>query len=175
MLGWGRPVHYVSWPAANPDNLRGSTDPIFPFAHEAALVVGADPGFTLSEELRSSGCRQRRIHTFEQLRRALWSTPRWGPQHWLDLDLQALVAVAGHELLRHDYEEFVRPGWHPESDLDGLPIALADDAGRTRREELAECRASLEHERRRADSAEAQLASLYERYLEAVAPPNAID
>lgn len=107
MLQTGRPLTYFAWPSHNPDNHRGEQVPIFAFAYEAGLLLGADT-LALSPRFRKAGCIARLIHTVEDLLDALWHTPRWAPREWATASTHELVGVASHLTLGCERSTFLQ-------------------------------------------------------------------
>lgn len=117
LLDVGRPVTYFAWPSHNPDNYRGASRKIFPFAYEAGLLLGADPT-PLTPKQNRAGCLVKSIHTVEDLKEALWLTPRWAPREWDVLDRNEIAAIATHLLLGKRREDFLTEA---ESMIEGVP------------------------------------------------------
>jgi FkbM family methyltransferase len=109
LLDAGRPVTYFAWPSHNPDNYRGVSRKIFPFAYEAGLLLGAEAA-PLTPQQQRAGCLIRSIHTIEDLREALWLTPRWAPREWDALDRNEIAAIATHLWLGKKREGFLAQG-----------------------------------------------------------------
>lgn len=106
LLETGRPLHYFAWPSHNPANHRGNTEPIFPFAYEAGLLLGAETP-TLAASLVDAGCLLHRVRTIADIRQCLWRTPRWAPREWLHLQTAEITGMAGHLLLGLKYDSFL--------------------------------------------------------------------
>lgn len=96
LLECGLPVHYFAFPSHDPDNFFGDSKAIFPWAYEAGLWASRGPAPSLTPELKRHGCILKRIESREQLRQALWQTPRWAPAAWQDASKAELVAEAAH-------------------------------------------------------------------------------
>ncbi len=154
LLSWGLDLHYFAFPSYNRDNMRGDPSPIFPFAYEAGLLVAPRSPPVLDAELREQGCILRRICSLDDLKQALWRTPRWGMPDWAGAAPGEIVALAGHKLCDDQFDAFLQPGWKPgellwsrlERTEQGLQSAKALAIGR-----LAE----IEDERSRRSQAEA--------------------
>lgn len=119
LLGHGRRLYYFAYPSFRPDNFHGDETPIFAFAYEAGLL--APPGnINVASEL-PKGCILRPISNREDLRVALWHTPRWAPHEWWDLPTEEVVALATHQLNGGDFDNFLIPGLDesPDSSVDG--------------------------------------------------------
>lgn len=106
LLDTGRPLSYFAWPSHNPRNYLGRCDPIFPFAYEAGLLMGARAP-RLGDTHRAAGCILKPIDSLESLRQIMWLTPRWAPREWLDLPPQEIVGIAGHLQSGQRYEDFL--------------------------------------------------------------------
>ncbi|MGJ3703232.1 FkbM family methyltransferase [Variovorax sp. AFSI2.2] len=106
LIDAGRPVTYFAWPSHNPDNYRGVQRKMFPFAYEAGLLLGAQ-ATPLTPQQQRAGCLIRSIHTVEDLREALWLTPRWAPREWDVLDRNEIAAIATHLWLGKKRERFL--------------------------------------------------------------------
>ncbi|MEJ1129171.1 FkbM family methyltransferase [Variovorax sp. CCNWLW225] len=106
LIDAGRPVTYFAWPSHNPDNHRGVQRKMFPFAYEAGLLLGAQ-ATPLTPQQQRAGCLIRSIHTVEDLREALWLTPRWAPREWDVLDRNEIAAIATHLWLGKKRESFL--------------------------------------------------------------------
>lgn len=106
LLDTGRPITYFAWPSHNPENYQGVARKIFPFAYEAGLMLGAETT-PLTPQQRRAGCLVKSIHTVEDLREALWLTPRWAPREWDVLDRTEIAAIATHLWLGKKRESFL--------------------------------------------------------------------
>ena len=91
-------VHYFAWSSFNPDNLRGDSTPIYPFAYEAGLYATVSDPPVLTPSLQAHHPILKRIKTRADLLEALWITPRWGMAEWFGRTLPEVVALAGREL-----------------------------------------------------------------------------
>ena len=115
LLEAGRQVFYYAWPSFNPANFRGDPEPLFPCAHEAGLLA-LPPGVSL---LRPAGDgTSLPIRTTEDLRAALWRTPRWGQEDWATASRTTLQALAGRYLCGEAFGTFLRhlpPGAPPHA------------------------------------------------------------
>ena len=107
LLDTGRPLTYFAWPSHNANNYSNASEKIFSFAHEAGLLLGAEPK-PLTREQQKAECIVRRIFTLEDLYEAMWSTPRWAPPEWDQFNRSQLAAVAGNTLLGKRRETFLR-------------------------------------------------------------------
>lgn len=196
LLVWGVPVYYVAWPSHNPSNAHGREDALLPFAYEAALLARPAREPELRAELSAAGCVLARIDDVEGLRRAMWRTPRWAPAAWAGRPLPEVVALAGHDVLQHSYDDYLADGWDPQTasgnHLRDLRMAF-EDAERLAYERLGEVQAqqarvadlerglqaaqelalerlaAVEELQRRVDRAERQLAAVQVRLLDQLA------
>ncbi|EJO57204.1 FkbM family methyltransferase [Burkholderia multivorans] len=134
-LSMGRKVYYFAFPAYNPDNVNRSAEPIFPWAYEAGLLAVKNEISGLGKELIEYGCILREISSDSDLKAALWRTPRWGLEEWLNLSLPEVVALAAHRLHGDDINKF------PESDPKLRP--LIDEQLRDAQNELTEATGRL--------------------------------
>lgn len=131
LLDTERPVTYFAWPSHNPNNYRGAVRKIFPFAYEAGLLLGRD-ATTLNRQHQQAGCLVKSIHTVEDLREALWLTPRWAPREWDLFGRNEIAAIASHLELGKKLDSFLAKGsaaterkTKPDADLHNS-IALKD-------------------------------------------------
>jgi FkbM family methyltransferase len=149
LLSAGLRVHYFAFPAFASDNFRGDPEPIFPFAFEAGLWASRAPAPLLPTILARQGCMLRPIRCREDLRRALWSTPRWGRPEWRDASVHAMVAEAAHALHGENYSTFLVPPRPAPSDRDALASGLqhAEDLLRQERENVMALQKLLEETR----------------------------
>lgn len=145
LLDTGRPLSYFAWPSHNPRNFRGRVDPIFPFAYEAGLLLGARAP-RLGDTQVAAGCILRPIDSLESLRQSMWLTPRWAPREWLDLAPHEIVGIAGHLQSGQRYDDFlVSRNWQTNgagSAVD-LSLRLAQFRVRQLENKVAELAASL--------------------------------
>jgi FkbM family methyltransferase len=118
MLSLGYSLRYVAFPAIRSDNFHGNHELLFPMAYEAALV-GATPERLekLSTAAVADPCIVRIINNKDDLRQALWDTPRWARREWVDLSRPELVARIGRLERRQRLESFI------ESPVSGASLA----------------------------------------------------
>ena len=147
LLSWGLDLYYFAFPAHNPDNQRGDPVPIFPLAYEAGLLAAPRVPPTLDNTLRAHRCILRQVHSIDELKDAMWRTPRWGMLEWLGAGPEEVAALAGRALRGETFDDYLTPSWSPA----GAPVEVLG-----RRINAAE--KSIEIERERADTAEAALA-----------------
>ena len=103
----------------------------------------------------------RSIATVDDVKHALWLTPRWGPAEWFGATAAETAALAAHWLRGEDYSAYLRAAWTP-GELMGPELKTrlqALEAELEKVEELAIQRLHLyEREAERANSAETMLA-----------------
>ncbi|MGE8628488.1 FkbM family methyltransferase [Achromobacter denitrificans] len=117
----GLDVWYFSFPAISRNNFSGNPFREYPFAYEAGLWACRGNAPVLSPELRTAGCTLRKIVSREDLRQALWLTPRWSPAEWDRSEISEIVALACHELMGEEEQTFLRS----ESSIDETRELLA--------------------------------------------------
>ncbi len=172
LLSWGLDLHYFAFPAHNPDNLRGDPVPIFPFAYEAGLLAAPRVAPVLDEVLRSHRCILRPVTCLDDVKNALWRTPRWGAPEWVGARPEELAALATHWVLGEGYETYLQTG-SPEGPSVGEgsnhPLERIREGLRSA-EALARDRlALLEAERERVVLAETALATASAQALDRLA------
>ncbi|MGO4388618.1 FkbM family methyltransferase [Microvirga sp. 2YAF29] len=123
LLELGLEVYYFAFPSYNPNNLRNDPDPIFPFAHESGLLAGKELNPKLDSILEAHQCLLFRINSVEDLRAAMWRTPRWGKAEWEAKSAREVARLASREMLGQDFASFLSndapaPQWQ-----DGSAIA----------------------------------------------------
>jgi FkbM family methyltransferase len=161
LLSWGLELYYFAFPAHNPDNYLGNSDQILPLAYEGGLLAAPKRLPLLDEKLLNHGCILRKVHCVEDVKTALWRTPRWGDIDWLGASRAEIVALAGRALRGEYYESYLGLEWQPKPLLDaGVWARLeATEAALKYAESLAHERYDLlEAERERADDAETRMA-----------------
>ena len=156
LLSWGLEVHYFAFPSHNPDNFRGENEPIFPWGYEAGLLVAPKNPPRLDAELIAHGCILRPIGTVEDLREAMWRTPRGLPTELAHATAPELAAIAGRALEGQIRDVFLAGGVLPKETVwDRLK---ATQAGLSRAEALAfERQDQLNQERELRGAAQAGL------------------
>ncbi len=114
LIARGLKVHYFAFPSFNRTNYAGDPEELFPFAYEAGLLVGSAAGSPiLDADLVEQGCILRPIASRDDLKRALWLTPRWGERDWINAGREEIVALAGRSLRREGYDDFLIPEARP--------------------------------------------------------------
>jgi FkbM family methyltransferase len=159
LLSWGLDIYYFAFPSHNPDNFRGEDEPIFPWAYEAGLLVAPRTPPQLDATLIAHSCILRPVKTVEDLREALWHTPRWLPAELARADAAELAAAASRALRGQDYNQFLLAG------AEGPPAESIWDRQRAAEAALARAQAlalerldQLQQERARCEAAEVGLA-----------------
>jgi FkbM family methyltransferase len=115
-------IYYFAFPAFNAGNFNKSDDPIFPFAFEAGLLALPSDGI-LRFDARARGCLLVRIQSIEDLKRALWNTPRWAPREWWGQLPEGIIAQASRYMLGQSYENFLSDGDDKASQQAENPLA----------------------------------------------------
>jgi len=105
LLQLGIPIHFFAFPSYNPSNFRKNHEPIFPYAYEASLVVGPSRP-RLRGALIKNRCILRKVNTLNDLKQALWETPRWGMAEWREMP-PSEAAVQGRYYLKQSFEGFL--------------------------------------------------------------------
>lgn len=84
---------YIAFPAFRADNHRGERELLYPLAYEAALI--AAPNNLLGRVDWNARVFDdtilRSVQTHNDLRKALFDTPRWGRKEWLGLSKSELL------------------------------------------------------------------------------------
>jgi FkbM family methyltransferase len=111
LLSLNLELFYFAFPAFNPHNFNGNHEPVFPFAFEAGLLAAPATPPSLTEELIGAGCILRPVHNIEDLKEALWRTPRWGMTEWQGADtVQEMAALVGRSILGESADDFLSLG-----------------------------------------------------------------
>lgn len=88
---------YVAFPVIRGEKYKNKPQIVSPMAYEAALVCASPQRLNkLSTSAIKDPCIVRKVSTNNELRRALWDTPRWAYQEWVELSQPELVARIGH-------------------------------------------------------------------------------
>jgi FkbM family methyltransferase len=158
-------IYYFAFPAHNPENMHHDSTPIFPFAYEAGLLVAPKMPPMLDARLQAQGCILRSVVSVQDLKDALWRTPRWGRREWTGATPEEIVALAGRSLQGESYEKYLQPGvWSPN-----LPVLDVTTQINTFNHLAQAHLEELEAERRRAIQAEELLAGTSSRELDILA------
>jgi hypothetical protein len=113
LLSYGLELYYFAFPSHNPDNFRQATQEIYPAAYEAGLLAAPRSTPVLDSMLQGHGCMLVPIFSSEDLRRAMWRTPRWSMAEWQGEALPQVIALAGRTLRGETFERFLQPDWKP--------------------------------------------------------------
>lgn len=133
LISAGLSLHYFAFPAFSPDNFRRQKDQIFPWAYESGLWASRGDAPALSPVLVEHQCILKTISSREDLRLALWQTPRWARREWQDAALSTLIAEAGRLVQGQTYDDFLRmPPRPPKPTIDELQISLESLRGELR-------------------------------------------
>lgn len=106
----GHDLVYVAFPAFRPDNHNGSDFILYPFAYEAALFAASSDvlaGVDWSAA-EFADAIVRPVRSKQELRRAMFDTPRWGKKEWLQLSRIELVAQLTRILRGEKIGSFLR-------------------------------------------------------------------
>jgi len=106
LLGAGLRLQYFAYPSFSPSNFLKDPEPIYPYAYEAGLWASREAPAQLDPALAAEGCVLVPITQVEDLRLALWRTPRFGMPDWQGQPAPILVALAGRALRGEDWETF---------------------------------------------------------------------
>jgi len=106
LLGAGLRLQYFAYPSFSPSNFLKDPEPIYPYAYEAGLWASREASAQLDSALADEGCLLVPITRVEDLRLALWRTPRFGLPEWQGQPAPVLAALAGRALRGEDWETF---------------------------------------------------------------------
>lgn len=114
LAGAGFDLWYYAFPAFNPSNFARHTEPIFPFAYEAALLAlprkRRRSRVSLPMAKPRPGCIFRRVASGAALKEALWLTPRFAPPGWDTRTREEIVALSMHLMVGEDYASYLAGG-----------------------------------------------------------------
>jgi FkbM family methyltransferase len=156
LISAGLTVHYFAFPAFVPNNFRAEKEQIFPWAYESGLWASRGDAPILSPLLVEHNCILELISSREDLRHALWQTPRWGKAEWKDASPAVLVAEAAHAVLRSEFDDFLATPPRPPSPT--LPELRQEVA--SLRNELRSTQTILDDAERRRGQTETRVRSL---------------
>lgn len=193
LLDNGLDVHYFAFPTAARNNFNRVGDADFHLGYKTGLWAARGRPPVMNSQLRAKGCVLKRIGSQEELRQALWLTPRQAPAGLAGHSHEEMVALAGRTLRGETFDDYLATGTAEAQPNDAASAARGtlskierqESQIRTLTEQLAaeteksaklaalmdaaksECRASqivLADERARADALAARLeAALGER------------
>ncbi|MGN6471065.1 MAG: FkbM family methyltransferase, partial [Rhizobiaceae bacterium] len=124
----GYEIRYVAFPAFRRLNYRNTESAIYPMAYEAALLAGQpDHMGRFTGKAEGEDIIYRSVRTADELRRALFDTPRWCRNDWIALNRAELIARLGRIHIGHRIEDFLNaaapgdrsPRSQPQRDFDG--------------------------------------------------------
>ena len=95
LLKCGYELFYVAFPSFNPDNFLSEVEEIHPMAHEAALLAMVPGRKGELDCVIPPSVTVKQVKSVNDLRRALFYTPRWCKKEWLDLKRDELYALLG--------------------------------------------------------------------------------
>lgn len=99
---------YVGFPYSRYGNFHHATEKPFPMAYEAALLAAPkDRMAAFTGKVAGEDIIIQPVRTSYDLRRAMWSTPRWSLDEWEQLSKPQLVALLGHQLRNEDLLHFL--------------------------------------------------------------------
>ncbi|QOF79241.1 FkbM family methyltransferase [Variovorax sp. 38R] len=156
LISAGLTVHYFAFPAFAPNNFHGEQAQIFPWAYESGLWASRGDTPSLSPLLAEHNCILKTISSREDLRIALWQTPRWGRVEWKDASPTALVAEAAHAALRQEFDDFLAKPARPP----GLTFHELRQEAASLKNELQSTQTMLDDSDRRRADAENKMRSL---------------
>jgi hypothetical protein len=149
-------VFYFAFPAHNTENYRGNAEALLPSAYEAGLLAAPRVRPHLNATLAARGCILQQIAKVDDLKYALWRTPRWGMAEWSDATPATVIALTVHALLGEEFENYLAPAWRRGEPL-WSQLAKANAAVADRTTELVILRDSLSRVGEITRSAEAAL------------------
>ncbi len=163
LLSWNLDLFYFAFPSHNPNNFNANPEPLFPLAFEAGLLAAPRAAPVLGADLQALGCTLQRVRSVEDVRRALWLTPRWGMAGWQDAATRhELAALAGRTLRSEDFASFLQPGISARPTL-WERLATAEERAGSAAWQLAAAERELARVSARALSQLAQAGALRER------------
>ena len=87
---------YVAFPAFRRAGYRNGAAPIYPIAYEAAICGGGRGQFRdLGDNFGGEEIITRPLASFQDLKQAMWDTPRWGREDWARMSRAELIARLG--------------------------------------------------------------------------------
>jgi FkbM family methyltransferase len=107
LRGAGYSVFYCALPAISLRNFNKESDREYPFAFEAGLWATKGTPPTLQSDLVAEGGVLKQVHGQEDLRQALWLTPRWAPKDWEHHPFPEVIALATNAMRGRSYDRFL--------------------------------------------------------------------
>lgn len=102
---------YVAFPFFRQNNTNQSSERIFPMAYEAALLAAPpDRLAAFTGTVPGEDIIIRPVKTSYDLRRALWSTPRWAMEEWVGMSKAELIGQLGHQSQHGELGKFLNDG-----------------------------------------------------------------
>lgn len=99
---------YVAFPSFRSQNFNKSQERIYPMAYEAVLLAAMpDRIADFTGKVEGEDVIVRPVTTSYDLRRALWSTPRWSIPEWADMTRPELIALLGRLEQKQELSEFL--------------------------------------------------------------------
>ncbi|MDZ5650787.1 hypothetical protein [Nitrospirillum sp. BR 11828] len=110
LLDNGLDVHYFAFPAAARNNFNRVGDTDFHLGYKAGLWAARGRPPLMNSQLRAKGCVLKRIGSQEELRHALWLTPRQAPAELAGHSHEEMVALAGRTLRDETFDDYLVAG-----------------------------------------------------------------
>lgn len=107
LLDAGLDVYYCAFPVAMAENYNRSDTILLPWAYESGLWAGRGPPPLMSSKLLAAGCIMEWVRTSDELRAAMWRTPRWSPMSWAGKGASTIVAEACHTILGENFDDYL--------------------------------------------------------------------
>lgn len=100
-------VTYIAFPAFRTNNFKKAIDFEFNLAYEGVLIGSKEKfDFDLIKNELGIEYLARTIQSTNDLRSALWNTPRWSTEEWAKLQKPELISILGHLQKGDNYPEF---------------------------------------------------------------------
>lgn len=101
---------YIAYPAFRTENYNGNPERFFPMAYEASLVAAsAEQLESLSHAIDRDAIIAVPVRDAWELRKAMWVTPRWADETWVDRRRLELIALLGRMARNEDLGRFLNP------------------------------------------------------------------
>ena len=108
MIEWRYFVTYFAFSSFRRSNYKNAEGGlIFPMVYEAALIGTTSAITPHSPEIAHEECILKECRTFEDLRSAMWLTPRWTTPELTELTRVELIAELGRRYLGQDYATYL--------------------------------------------------------------------